>query len=341
MPNRAKAWILKAGLVTAAIAFVYMTRDTWLSAFKVLALSVAFSLPLMPLCRRLEDKGIRRGPAALISLLSCVLVLVFFLLIFVPYLITRTIDLAQKMSPTILLGLEQLRLFLESWGINYAVKSDFSTLITSALTPLSAGLARGGLVVISAAGHTAISLVIAYYLLTIRDTAGRHLLLLVPFHLRGTFLSALSGCKNAVLGYLSGLLKTSGFVGAATFFGLVLLRIDDALILALFMGVLEVLPYFGPILGAIPILISAVPMGLGKTALALLLVLLVQQLESSVVGPYFTASSTSIHPLTAVVGVFIGGSLFGIPGILLTLPLLVVLRSMYWSVHSASIHFDS
>lgn len=336
-----KEGLIKAGLFASAIAFAYMTRDTWLDAIQILLLSLLFSMPLIPLSKRLEDKGIKRGAAALISIFSCVLVLVFFLLVFVPYLITRSLSLIQRMTPTILIGLERLRILLGYLGIDYPMKSDVSSLIASALTPISAGLAKSGLIVISAAGKTLISLVIAYYLLTIRDIAGRHLLLLVPLRYRSVFLSALSGCKNAVLGYLSGVLKTSAFVGAATFLGLMLLGVDDALILALFMGVLEVLPYFGPVLGAIPILVSAVPMGLGKTALALLLVLLVQQLESSVVGPYFTASSTSIHPLTAVAGVLIGGSLFGIPGILFTLPLIVVLRSIYWSVQRASIHFDS
>lgn len=341
MLQKRKVLLLKASAAVLGITFVYLTRDTWLLASKIIVLSLAFSLPLMPLCRRLEERGMRRETAALVGLLSCVLMLVFFLLIFVPYLVSRTLDLTQRMTPTILSGLNQLHSLFERWGMQFTLKTDLGALVASALTPLSAGLARGGVALVSAAGHMVIALVIAYYLLTIRHIAGRHLLLLLPLRYRGVFLTALSGCKNAVLGYLAGLLKTSAFVGTATFLGLALLRIKDAWILALFMGVLEILPYFGPVLGAIPIVISAVPLGFGKTLLALLLVLFVQQMEASVVGPYFTASSTSIHPLTAIVGVFIGGSLFGIVGILLTLPILIVLRSMWWSLSKTSFHFDS
>ena len=137
------------------------------------------------------------------------------------------------------------------------------------------------------------------------------------------------------MGYLSGMLKTSAFVGVATYLGLLLLGVPDALLLALFMGIFEVLPYVGPVLAAIPILLSSLPQGLNQTLLALVLVVLVQQIEGNFISPYFTASSTSIHPLAALVSVFVLGSLMGIWGILLAVPLVAALRSMLWSIRQA------
>ncbi len=66
--------------------------------------------------------------------------------------------------------------------------------------------------------------------------------------------------------------------------------------------------------------------------LSLIVVVLVQQIEGNFITPYFTASSTSINPLSALISVFILGSLMGVWGIVLAIPLVVTLRSIMWSI---------
>ncbi len=328
------------GLLAAAV-FVYRTRDIWLQIIAVLALAAFFALVLTPVCSWLERKGLQRSRAALAGVAALLLVLVVFVLVFVPYLVTHSLELIRKMTPTVTMMLDQVNLLMAQWGISGELGLNLPQFIASAVTPLTTGIARGGMALASAAGNLAMALIIGYYLLTVRREAGCHLLLCMPTRYRRAFLSALSGCKNAVLSYLSGLIKTCAFVAGATLAGLVLLGIKEALILALFMGLLEVLPYIGPILGMIPILLSVIPMGMVKTLLAVLMVIAIQQIESGVIGPYFTASSTSIHPLSAIMSVFIGGCLFGLLGIVFAVPLLVVARSVLWSVRSTSIQTES
>lgn len=119
------------------------------------------------------------------------------------------------------------------------------------------------------------------------------------------------------MSYLSGVLKTSLFVFLATFAGLFALGINDALLLSVFMSVFEVFPYIGPILASIPIALTALGQGIGQAVSALIVVVIVQQIEGNFVTPYFTASSTSIRPFSALIGVFILGSLMGLWGIVL------------------------
>ena len=163
------------------------------------------------------------------------------------------------------------------------------------------------------------------------------LLLMLPVSWREAFLSACLGCKNALMSYLSGVLKTSLFVFVATLTGLFLLGINDALLLSVFMGILEVFPYIGPILASVPILLTALGQGFGQAVLALIVVIAVQQIEGNFVTPYFTASSTSIKPLSAFIGVFVLGSLMGLWGVVLAIPLIVTVRSVLWSIRSAVI----
>ena len=141
----------------------------------------------------------------------------------------------------------------------------------------------------------------------------------------------LSACKNAMLSYFSGMLKTSVFVGCATCIALLLLGVKDAILLSVFMAIFEVLPYIGPILAAIPILLSAMMQGTQTAVLTVALIIVIQQIEGNVIGPYFTASTTSVHPLTAIHSVFVLGSLMGIWGILIAVPAIVLVKSIYWS----------
>ena len=149
---------------------------------------------------------------------------------------------------------------------------------------------------------------------------------------RGPVRNALIGCKNAAMGYLSGMVKTSVFVFFVTYMGLILIRVPNAFFLSVVMGLLEALPYAGPILAAIPILLSAATVSMQKTIYALLIIIAVQQIESNFAGPYFAASSTAIRPFTALAGIFVLGTFFGIWGILLAVPALTVIQSVIWSI---------
>ena len=328
-----------AGTLIAIVLFC--TRKTWFPILLVLGMSACFSLILTPACTAMEKRGIKRNIAALIAIAAFLAALLVFLLSFVPYLVVHVIRLAKQTMPTVSMMLEQGNAWLMRRGIQLNAGINLPQMLASAVAPITTSVAKGSAALVSGIGNLAISLVMAYYLLCVRREAGCHFLLFVPTAYRYTFLSAAKSCKNAVLGYLSGQIKTSVFIGGATFVCLALLEIKEALILALFMAILEALPYIGPILGSIPILLCVIPLGFGKTMLALALVLLIQQIESGVIGPYFTASSTSIHPLSAIIGVFIGGSLFGLSGVLLAVPGMIILRSVYWSLRSASIHQDS
>lgn len=328
-------------LFVAIAVFFFKTYKAWFHIGIVMGIAILFSLILTPACNRLENLGIGTAVSGLIAVGGFVLILFIFLFSFVPFLIIHAMSLVGRISPTITMVLEYTEKILAKWGERIVPEFNIAQLISSAMAPMTAGIARSSVAFVSAAGNVMMAIVIAYYLLTVRQTAVRHLMMLIPTSYRRAFIAAAKGSRIAVLGYLSGLMKTSLFVGGATFLSLVLLGVREAAILSIFMGVLECFPYVGPVLGSLPILLSVLPMGLGKTMIAFVLIILIQQLESSIIGPYFTASSTSIHPLAAIISVYIGGSLFGLAGILLAIPFVVIGRSVNWTIRSMSIQTDS
>lgn len=341
MTQRVRRGLVLGGCLLASVVFFYKTREVWGEMAHVLGLAGGFALVLTPACGWLEKRGVHRSTASLIGVGVLIVLLLIFLLSFVPCLVTHAVSLIRKMTPTLNLMLTHGQTWLSRWGVQPKTGSSLTQMIASAAAPLTTGIAKGGAALALGVGNLVMAIVIAYYLLCIRREMGCYLLLLVPTAYRRALLCAVKGYKNAVLGYLSGLMKTSLFVGGATLVGLLLLGIREALILSLFMAILEVLPYIGPVLGAIPIVLCAIPLGLGKALLALALVVLIQQIEGSIISPYFTASSTSIHPFSAILSVYIGGSLFGLAGILLGVPTLIMLRSALWSMRSAAFQTDS
>ncbi len=326
-----KSWFIAIGLALLAV-FLYQKRATLWQIATVTAFSGAFTLLLAPVCSWLERKGCSSATAAILSIALLFLTIVILLSAFIPYLVAHSIDLFRSVTPTITKLFSYIENILMQYGVQIEQKDKVINLLTSSATAITTRVARGSMAFAQQAGLIGFSLVIAYYLLRERRIVANHLILCLPIHWRTSFLCALLGCKNAVLGYLSGVLKTSLFVGGATLLGLLLLGVRDAFLLALFMGFFEVLPYIGPVLGAIPILLVTLPEGMYRALLSLGLVIIVQQIEGNFVSPYFTASSTSIHPLTALISVFILGSLMGLWGIVLAIPLVVTLRSVYWSI---------
>lgn len=315
-----------------ALTIVYLKRDAFAQIAIISVFSIAFTLLLAPVCSRLEKAGCSVHLSSAIAVLGFVVAAMVILAAFVPYLISHTVDILRRTAPSIGSIAQKSQELISNLGIQFSLQKKPMEVISDLVAKGTGLVAQGSMTFLTQAGRLAFALAIAYYLLCEREVLSKHMLLVLPISWRSAFLTAISGCKNALLGYLSGMIKTSLFVFVATLMGLLLLGIKDALLLALFMGIFEVLPYIGPILASIPILLTAMSQGTSQMLLSLIVVVLVQQVEGNFITPYFTASSTSIKPLSALVSVFILGSLMGLWGIILAIPLVVTLRSIVWSI---------
>lgn len=322
-------------LVLTAVFFLYQKWDEVLSVIVVLIYMTAFSLLLSPVCSRLERRGIRSNHAAGYAVLGLFLITVFVLSAFVPYLIAQSIQLFKRLSPIAAELVGHVLRWTDSFREGEMLISDIADMLVILMKGLSGTLVQAGLTAATQIGRIAFSLILTYYVLCDRKRIGCHLLLLVPIAWRRSVLSALCACRNAIMGYICGMIKTSAFVAAATAVGLMTLGITDAFLLAMLMGVFEILPYIGPVLASIPILLSALMKGGDIALLTLVLLVLIQQIEGNIITPYFTAASTSIHPFLAVFSVFVCGKLFGLWGILIAVPLMILGKSLMWSFSQA------
>jgi predicted PurR-regulated permease PerM len=118
-------------------------------------------------------------------------------------------------------------------------------------------------------------------------------------------------------------------VGSLNYIGLTLIGIKYALPLAVLAGLLEVVPNLGPTIAAIPAVLVGFSQSpfLGVSALAV--AVLVQQLENNLIVPLVMKKAVGLNPIITLMAFIIGGKLAGVLGVLLSVPVVVVLKTFF------------
>ena len=136
--------------------------------------------------------------------------------------------------------------------------------------------------------------------------------------------------------YIRGNIIISIICMVVTFAGLVALNIPYALPLAIFAGILDLLPLVGASIGAIPAIIFGFAISPTKGVLVIILNVLYQQLENGIISPLIYNKALHISPALSFLAVVIGGGLFGILGAFLALPIAASIPAMIKYVHGYS-----
>lgn len=119
-------------------------------------------------------------------------------------------------------------------------------------------------------------------------------------------------------------------VGSMTFVGVALIGVPYALPLALLAGLMEVVPNIGPTISSIPaILLALITLGWPGTIATLILYIVIQQLENNLIVPRVMKKNVDVSGLTSILGILVGGTLFGVVGALLAVPVFIVLRTVF------------
>jgi predicted PurR-regulated permease PerM len=148
---------------------------------------------------------------------------------------------------------------------------------------------------------------------------------------------AVAGIALRIFGqWLRGQLLLGLAVGIATFAGLLLLgaTVDPvfgrfAIFLAVVAGVFELLPIIGPILSAIPAVLLALTAGVQPALAALVLYILIQQIENNVLVPKIQGDAVGLHPTVVIVALVVGGEIGGLLGAILALPIAAAARDVF------------
>lgn len=307
-----------------------------------LALAGVLALIMRPIVEQAEMRfGLRRITAVVVLYGLFVIAVAGLLVLLVPPLIDQTLDFIAyaptlwKNATTYLqqaypewLALVQRQ--MESPTIRHIVNSltnEFNALVAQALPSLKA--AGGGILSVFAFGaHLAIVPIYLFFFLMSRSAPTRHL----PEHLsflsksvRGDVIFLIDEFIAIVVSFFRGQLLIGLIMGALLALGFTLVGLKFGLFIGLALGILNIIPYLGTIIGLVvtlPLAFFQTDGGWKLLGLVLLVKIIVQNIEGWYLTPKIMGDRTGLHPVTIIVAIFFWGTAFdGVLGMLFAIPL--------------------
>ena len=323
--HRRRLVLFGIGAAAAGIALRHVLRALLMQVLAALLLMLA----ALPLCRQLE----RRMPPGVSAALSLALLLALAaltLLLLLPpaaeqveALAASLPALAENLKGTLI----RLTAWLEERGIDLsAVRDGLSGRLTEAVGGLvsrAMGMATG---IIGALSKVLLSPLMAFYFLRDRRRIASALTLLLPVGYRARGVRAAREMKRETAAFFRGQLTLSLAVGGMTAAGLLLVGVPGWLLLGALMGILELVPYIGPLIAGVPAVLLALQGGWLKAVWAAAVLLAVQEVEGAVLSPRLVGGATDLHPLAVLLLVSAGGMIGGALGMVAVIPAVVSIR---------------
>lgn len=133
---------------------------------------------------------------------------------------------------------------------------------------------------------------------------------------------------NIFSDFFIGKLIDSTIIGILCYIGSSAMNVPNALIIALIIGITNMIPYIGPFIGAIPVLIIVLLIDPTKTLAMGILIFILQQFDGLVLGPLVLGDKLKVNAFWIIIAVTIGGAIYGFLGMLLGVPVLVLIKTI-------------
>ena len=126
--------------------------------------------------------------------------------------------------------------------------------------------------------------------------------------------------------YIRGQLLVCLAIGSAAALFFWIFHLKYPLLLGFLVGITDVIPYFGPIIGALPAVIIAATVSVKLVVITVIIIIVLQFLEGNILSPYIVGKSLHMHPLLIIFAITAGGEIGGVIGLIVAVPCLVVLK---------------
>ena len=359
-------WGITAFLVVAAAVLFYMLlqhlpdlQKGWNKIMTILAPFVwglILAYLLLPLTRQLErlfsNRGMKkalvkgkfaRAMAIIISEIVLLVLLTAFVLLILPQLyssietiVVNSPEYYSRMSEWVELKLEDhpeveqyVAQALESLSnqlidlVKNRLLPSMGNVITSVTTGVYAAF-RG-------IYNLIIGIIVSIYILSNREMAkaGFRKVLYSIFSVETCekIRSGILFTDRTFMGFLSGKLLDSAIIGLVCYIVCVILKMPYALLVSVMIGITNIIPFFGPLIGLIPSAFIILLVDPFKCLIFVIFIVVLQQIDGNILGPKILGSSVGINGFWVMFAIILGGGLFGFPGMILGVPVFVVIYS--------------
>lgn len=164
------------------------------------------------------------------------------------------------------------------------------------------------------------AVVMALYMVANPRPLVNGVLALFPLGRRGRVEEILGLIRRRVSGWILGQLAAMALIFVLAWAGLAAVGVEFAFTFAVLTGVLQIVPFFGPILSSVPPILVALADSPTKAVVVLVIYIAIHQIEAHVVSPLVMARSVRLHPVVVILSVLAMGDLLGIAGVILAVP---------------------
>lgn len=310
--------ILKIVLVFLVLAFLYFVRDIILMVLVAIILASLIS----PLVDWLSNKKIPRTVSVLLVYITLLSLVGFLGSLIIPPVADQLKQLAARI-PSYIDRLSETFGGVQKLSDDYYIVTSSQEFLKSLGNQL-AGLADNAflLVVRILGGFVAFItiLALAFYLIVEKNGLKKFLISILPQKHEENVVRLVNEIQKKIGLWLRGQLVLMVFVGGLSLIGLLVLRIDYALTLALIFGIMEIIPIVGPILAAVPAIILAFAQSPALVPVIIFLYIIIQQIENSILVPKIMQKTVGLNPAVVLISILIGAKLLGIIGIIIAVP---------------------
>ena len=337
-----------AALGVAALAVLALTLRHVLEAALGIAtpfiFGIVFTLLLDPIVKRLQERGLSRGMGVVVVFGLFLFFVVGIGWLAVPALTNQANQLAQD-GPRYLAELQKYTNdFLASHRRILGIKmpKNFNA-VSAQITAQSSGLLSGSTTRITAfllgsittLLEIVVTLIVTFYLLLDIDRMRARLFYLAPKRWRSPMHLFARDIGRVFSDYLRGLLIVSALYGLMTLLLLLGLSVvhsellQYALLVAAAGGILYSVPYLGPLITAlITFLVAFAAGGVGFGVSAIVATLILNQIFDNVITPRIVGGGVGLHPVMSLFALTLGGALFGLWGLLLSVPVAASIQAI-------------
>jgi len=223
--------------------------------------------------------------------------------------------------------LDKMLRSLEDW---------LSTSLLSSLSDILSGLTFRIIGIFNVVFDLVVGLIISIYILLSKRKyvakAKRFAYVIFKPENANTVLKMATRCNNIFSGFISGKLLDSLIIGMLCFLGMTIFHMPYAILISVIVGLTNVIPFFGPFIGAIPsalLILLSDPTNFKQVIFFGIFILCLQQFDGNILGPKILGDSTGTSALMVVVSISIGGGFFGFMGMLLGVPTFAVLSYLF------------
>ena len=306
---------------------------------------------LRPLCNTYESfftdvfpKNIKRfanSVAVILSLATGILVVYMLIIMIAPQLYQSILSLWHSMPDKInqfvvwatgIFGEDEelLQLFnTSSQALMAELETWAETTLVPYITNIVSGVGSSVLKVLNFFYDLLIGLIVAVYLLGSRKKFARQSILLVRSCLNpkwaDMFLDEIAFIDRMFGGFIDGKLVDSAIIGVLCYIGCLIFKFPNPLLIAAIVGITNIIPFFGPFIGAVPSTFLILIEDPIKALWFVLFVLVLQQLDGNIIGPTILGDRTGLSSFWVLFTIILFGGLWGIVGMIIAVPLFAVI----------------